>query len=79
MALSTAVSPTETATTPTRMTGGDALAEMLIRNGVDTIFGLPGVQLDGSSTRSGAHTIDFASSTPATSRRPPTWPTATPA
>ncbi len=29
------------------MTGGDALAEMLIRNGVDTLFGLPGVQLDG--------------------------------
>jgi acetolactate synthase-1/2/3 large subunit len=29
------------------MTGGDALAEMLIANGVDTIFGLPGVQLDG--------------------------------
>jgi acetolactate synthase-1/2/3 large subunit len=29
------------------MTGGDALADMLIRNGVDTLFGLPGVQLDG--------------------------------
>ena len=29
------------------MTGGEALAEMLIRNGVETLFGLPGVQLDG--------------------------------
>jgi acetolactate synthase-1/2/3 large subunit len=47
MALSTAVSPSETATSPVRMTGGDALADMLIRNGVDTLFGLPGVQLDG--------------------------------
>ena len=35
--------PAETAT----MTGGTALVEMLRRNGVDTIFGLPGVQLDG--------------------------------
>src|SRR5271170_2888568 len=30
----------------TRMTGGGALAEMLRRNGVDTIFALPGVQND---------------------------------
>ena len=30
-----------------RMTGGQALVEMLKREGVDTIFGLPGVQLDG--------------------------------
>ena len=29
------------------LTGGQALTEMLRRNGVDTIFGLPGVQLDG--------------------------------
>ena len=29
------------------MTGGQALVEMLKREGVDTIFGLPGVQLDG--------------------------------
>lgn len=29
------------------MTGGQALVEMLKRAGVDTIFGLPGVQLDG--------------------------------
>ena len=47
MALSTTVAPSDTATTPARMTGGDALADMLIRNGVDTLFGLPGVQLDG--------------------------------
>ena len=30
----------------TRMTGGQALVEMLRRNGVDTIFALPGVQND---------------------------------
>ena len=47
MALSTAVAQPDTATTPARMTGGDALADMLIQNGVDTLFGLPGVQLDG--------------------------------
>jgi acetolactate synthase-1/2/3 large subunit len=29
------------------MTGGQALVDMLKREGVDTIFGLPGVQLDG--------------------------------
>ena len=33
--------------TATRMTGGQMTVEMLKRNGVDTIFGLPGVQLDG--------------------------------
>lgn len=31
-----------------RMTGGEALVESLLRQGVDTIFGLPGVQLDGA-------------------------------
>ena len=30
----------------TKMTGGAALVEMLRRNGVDTIFALPGVQND---------------------------------
>lgn len=30
----------------TTMTGGDAIAESLIANGVDTIFGIPGIQLD---------------------------------
>lgn len=29
------------------MTGGQALVEMVKREGIDTIFGLPGVQLDG--------------------------------
>jgi acetolactate synthase-1/2/3 large subunit len=47
MAASTALDSTVTTSTTGTMTGGDALAEMLIRNGVDTIFGLPGVQLDG--------------------------------
>jgi acetolactate synthase-1/2/3 large subunit len=38
----------QTAVEPARrMTGGQALVEMLKREGVDTIFGLPGVQLDG--------------------------------
>ena len=32
----------------TRMTGGQALVRSLIANGVETIFGLPGVQLDGA-------------------------------
>ncbi len=32
---------------PRAMTGGEAAVETLIRNGVDTVFGLPGVQLDG--------------------------------
>ena len=31
---------------PTRMTGGSAIVQSLIANGVDTIFGLPGVQLN---------------------------------
>src|SRR3984885_5659382 len=30
----------------TRMTGGAALVEMLIRHGIDTLFALPGVQND---------------------------------
>ena len=30
-----------------RMTGGEALVDGLLRHGIDTIFGLPGVQLYG--------------------------------
>ena len=30
-----------------RMTGGEALVDGLLRHGVDTVFGLPGVQLYG--------------------------------
>jgi len=30
----------------TNMTGGEAIVESLIANGIDTVFGLPGVQLD---------------------------------
>lgn len=30
----------------TTMTGGDAIAESLVANGVDTVFGIPGIQLD---------------------------------
>ncbi len=30
----------------TRMTGGEAVVESLVANGIDTVFGLPGVQLD---------------------------------
>ena len=29
-----------------RMTGGQALVEAIKREGIDTIFGLPGIQLD---------------------------------
>lgn len=31
----------------TKMTGGDALTQALISEGVETVFGIPGVQLDG--------------------------------
>jgi acetolactate synthase-1/2/3 large subunit len=31
----------------TRMTGGDAIVETLLRHGIDTVFGLPGVQTYG--------------------------------
>ncbi|MBA2754566.1 MAG: hypothetical protein H0U40_08925, partial [Chloroflexia bacterium] len=30
------------------MTGGEALVRSLIAEGIDTVFGLPGVQLDGA-------------------------------
>src|SRR5690606_35660743 len=33
--------------TMTKMTGGDALTQALISEGTDTVFGIPGVQLDG--------------------------------
>ncbi len=35
-------------TVTTTLTGGDVLAESLLANAVDTIFALPGVQLDGA-------------------------------
>jgi acetolactate synthase-1/2/3 large subunit len=38
----------ETATGAQPMTGGQALVASLLRQGIDTIFGLPGVQLDGA-------------------------------
>ena len=31
---------------PRKMSGGEAIVDALIRNGVDTVFGIPGVQLD---------------------------------
>ena len=31
---------------PKSMSGGEAIVDALIRNGVDTAFGIPGVQLD---------------------------------
>ena len=30
-----------------RMTGGDAIVDSLLRHGIDTVFGLPGVQMYG--------------------------------
>ena len=33
-------------TATTRMTGGDAMVRSLVAHGIDTVFGLPGVQLD---------------------------------
>ena len=30
-----------------RMTGGEAIVDSLIRHGIDTVFGLPGVQTYG--------------------------------
>ena len=35
-----------TAITTTALTGGQALVQSLLREGVDTIFGIPGIQLD---------------------------------
>ena len=37
-----------TATAVESMTGGEALVRSLIAEGIDTVFGLPGVQLDGA-------------------------------
>ena len=34
-------------TPPRKMTGGQALVRSIVANGVDTVFGLPGIQLDG--------------------------------
>lgn len=34
-------------TSSTKMTGGTALVRALTENGIDTVFGLPGIQLDG--------------------------------
>ncbi len=34
-------------TSPRKMTGGQALVSSIVANGVDTLFGLPGIQLDG--------------------------------
>lgn len=39
---------TETSESATTMTGGQALVASLLQQGVHTIFGLPGVQLDGA-------------------------------
>ena len=30
-----------------RMTGGEAIVDSLVRHGIDTVFGLPGVQTYG--------------------------------
>jgi acetolactate synthase-1/2/3 large subunit len=40
-------SATEVSSEPQTLTGGQALVASLKQHGVDTIFGLPGVQLDG--------------------------------
>ena len=62
-----------------QMTGGQALAESLKREGVETVFGLPGVQLDWAFDALYGARDSITSSTPGTSRRRPTWRTATPA
>ena len=31
-----------------RMTGGEAIVDSLLRHGIDTVFGLPGVQTYGN-------------------------------
>jgi acetolactate synthase-1/2/3 large subunit len=41
-------SPAKTSVKPETMTGGQALVASLLRQGIDTIFALPGVQLDGA-------------------------------
>ena len=56
--------PTETRT----MTGGQALVASLIAKGIDTLFALPGVQLDWAFDALYAERAPSASSTRATSR-----------
>ena len=59
-----------------KMTGGQALARSLHREGVRVIFGLPGFSSTTCSTRF-TTSPTFASSRPAMSRRQPTWQTGT--
>ena len=59
------------------MTGGQALVQSLKRNGLDVIFGLPGVQLDWIFDALYDVKDSLPSITPAMSSRPPLWPTAT--
>lgn len=41
-------SPAQSSAKPKTMTGGQALVKSLLQQGIDTIFALPGVQLDGA-------------------------------
>ena len=34
-----------------KLSGGEALAKSLVREGIDTVFGLPGVQMYGTHRR----------------------------
>ena len=61
-----------------RLTGGQALVQSLKREGVDTIFGIPGVQLDWAFDALYDEGDRSGSCIPATSRRRRTWRTATP-
>ena len=62
--------------TPMPLTGGDAIVDSLLRHGIDTIFGLPGVQMYGlfDAFARNANRLKVIN---ARSRPPPTWRWAT--
>ncbi len=59
------------------MTGGMAIVEALIANGVDTVFGLPGAQIYPLFDALQQRAIGSARSAPGTSRPAATWRSAT--
>ena len=56
-----------------RMTTARAIVRSLAANGVDTVFGLPGVQLDALFNALHDERTRIRVIHPATSRLPPTW------
>lgn len=61
----------------TRMTGGQAIVRSLKQYGVDTIFGLPGLQLDHFFNALYDEGNSIRAIQPRHEQVPPTWPTDT--